>query len=113
MRANPQISNAEADADGADASRTHNVGHGVQQGLDYAATRDIPFVFSSNGDGFVFHDRTGHSVPIETNLGLDAFPSPADGRAIAPGRASTPKPNRSCFRTISTTAAARPRAIIR
>lgn len=56
---------------------THSVGHGIQQGLDYAATLDIPFVFSSNGDGFVFHDRTGRSVPIETNLGLDAFPSPA------------------------------------
>jgi type I site-specific restriction endonuclease len=26
------------------------------QGLDYAATLEIPFVFSSNGDGFVFHD---------------------------------------------------------
>jgi type I restriction enzyme R subunit len=57
---------------------THSVGHGIQQGLDYAATLDIPFVFSSNGDGFVFHDRTGQSVPIEANLGLDAFPSPAD-----------------------------------
>lgn len=57
---------------------THSVGHGIQQGLDYAATLDIPFVFSSNGDGFVFHDRTGRSVPVETNLGLDAFPSPAD-----------------------------------
>jgi len=32
-------------------------------------------VFSSNGDGFVFHDRFGWSVPIETNLGLDAFPT--------------------------------------
>lgn len=57
---------------------THSVGHGIQQGLDYAATLDIPFVFSSNGDGFVFHDRTGQSDTIETNLGLDAFPSPAD-----------------------------------
>ncbi len=56
----------------------HSVGDGIQQGLDYAATLDIPFVFSSNGDGFVFHDRTGQSVPIEANLGLDAFPSPAD-----------------------------------
>src|SRR4051812_21057127 len=56
----------------------HSVSHGIQQGLDYAATLDIPFVFSSNGDGFVFHDRTGRSVPIEMNLGLDAFPSPAD-----------------------------------
>jgi len=56
----------------------HPVGHGIQQGLDYTATLDIPFVFSSNGDGFVFHDRTDRSVPIESNLGLDAFPSPAE-----------------------------------
>ena len=57
---------------------SHAVGDGMQQALDYAATLDIPFVFSSNGDGFVFHDGTGRSVPIETNLGFDAFPSPAD-----------------------------------
>jgi type I restriction enzyme R subunit len=57
---------------------SHSVGDGMQQGLDYAATLEIPFVFSSNGDGFVFHDRTGLSAPVEANLGLDAFPSPAD-----------------------------------
>lgn len=56
----------------------HSVGDGMQQALDYAETLNIPFVFSSNGDGFVFHDRTGQSATIETNLGLDAFPSPAD-----------------------------------
>ncbi len=56
----------------------HHVGDGLQQGLEYAATLDVPFVFSSNGDGFVFHDRTGHSTPIESTLGLDAFPSPAE-----------------------------------
>lgn len=56
----------------------HSVGDGIQQGLDYAATLNIPFVFSSNGDGFVFHDRTGQSAAIEASLGLDAFPSPAD-----------------------------------
>jgi type I restriction enzyme R subunit len=56
----------------------HSVGDGMQQGLEYATTLDIPFVFSSNGDGFVFHDRTGVGGPIETNLALDAFPSPAD-----------------------------------
>ncbi len=55
-----------------------SVGHGIQQGLDYATTLDIPFVFSSNGDGFVFHDRTGRIVPVEINLSLDGFPSPAD-----------------------------------
>src|ERR1700744_1928912 len=57
---------------------SHSVGDGIQQGLDYATTLDIPFVFSSNGDGFLFHDRTGQSATIEANLGLDAFPSPAD-----------------------------------
>ncbi len=57
---------------------SHSVGDGMQQALDYATTLDIPFAFSSNGDGFVFHDRTGASNPREANLGLDAFPSPAD-----------------------------------
>jgi len=57
---------------------THSIGDGIQQGLDYAETLNIPFVFSSNGDGFVFHDRTGTSTPRESTLSLDAFPSPAD-----------------------------------
>ena len=57
---------------------THAVGDGLQQGLDYAATLDIPFVFSSNGDGFVLHDRTGTSEAVETTFGLGAFPSPAE-----------------------------------
>jgi type I restriction enzyme R subunit len=56
----------------------YSVGDGMQQGLEYAATLKIPFVFSSNGDGFVFHDRTGAAGATETNLALDAFPSPAD-----------------------------------
>ena len=56
----------------------HSVGDGMQQALDYAETLEIPFAFSSNGDGFVFHDRTGTTTPRETNLPLDAFPSPAD-----------------------------------
>ena len=57
---------------------THAIGDGMQQGLDYAETLRIPFVFSSNGDGFVFHDRTGMSAEKETTIGLDAFPSPDD-----------------------------------
>jgi type I restriction enzyme R subunit len=56
----------------------HSVGAGMQQGLDYAATLNIPFVFSSNGDGFVFHDRTCKNENRETNLSLDAFPSPEE-----------------------------------
>jgi type I restriction enzyme R subunit len=57
---------------------THSIGDGIQQALDYAATLDVPFVFSSNGDGFVFHDRTGVSASPEVNLNLDAFPSPSE-----------------------------------
>ena len=49
----------------------HPVGGGMQQGLDYATTLDIPFVFSSNGDAFLFHDRTGLSRQTETELALD------------------------------------------
>ncbi|MBN9344682.1 MAG: DEAD/DEAH box helicase family protein [Devosia sp.] len=57
---------------------SHSVGDGIQQALDYAETLDIPYVFSTNGSGFVFHDRTGASAQKETNLALDAFPSPND-----------------------------------
>lgn len=55
---------------------THSVGDGLQQALEYAETLQIPFVFSSNGDGFVFHDRTTDGGASETTLALDAFPSP-------------------------------------
>jgi type I site-specific restriction endonuclease len=48
---------------------THAIGDGMQQGLGYAETLDIPFVFSSNGDGIVFHDRTGTSAEKETSQG--------------------------------------------
>lgn len=57
---------------------TQAIGAGMQQALDYATTLDIPFVFSSNGDGFAFHDRTGNAATIETTLGLDDFPSPGE-----------------------------------
>ena len=57
---------------------THAIGDGMQQALDYAIALDIPFVFSSNGDGFVFHDRTALTSKRETILALDAFPSPDD-----------------------------------
>src|ERR1035437_7668326 len=36
----------------------HSVRSGIQQALDYARVLDIPCAFSSNGDGFLFHDRT-------------------------------------------------------
>ena len=53
----------------------HTVGAGMQQALGYAKPLDVPFIFSSNGDGFLFHDKTVESGPIETELALDAFPS--------------------------------------
>lgn len=56
----------------------HSVGAGMQQALEYAEALNIPFVFSSNGDGFVFHDRTGMGPEKEFNLPLDGFPSPED-----------------------------------
>jgi type I restriction enzyme, R subunit len=54
------------------------VGAGMQQALEYAQTLGIPFVFASNGDGFVFHDKTGTGPATETNLALDGFPSPGE-----------------------------------
>ena len=57
---------------------THAIGDGLQQGLSYAETLNIPFVFSSNGDGFVFHDRTGTSNQRESTLNNDSFPPPGD-----------------------------------
>jgi type I restriction enzyme, R subunit len=56
----------------------HSVGSGLQQALGYAKILDVPFVFSSNGDGFVFHDRTGLYDPVERPLSLDEFPSPKE-----------------------------------
>ena len=54
----------------------HSVRAGIQQGLDYARILDIPCVFSSNGDGFLFHDRTATDENIETEISLDDFPTP-------------------------------------
>lgn len=54
----------------------HSVGAGMQQALEYAEILQIPFVFSSNGDGFIFHDKTLKSGEIEKELSLDEFPSP-------------------------------------
>jgi type I restriction enzyme R subunit len=55
---------------------SHGVGDGMQQALQYAESLDIPFVYSSNGMGFLEHDRIGTSA-VESEISLDAFPSPA------------------------------------
>lgn len=54
----------------------HSLGDGMQQALAYSDALDAPFVFSSNGDGFLFHDRTGLFGQTETTLSLDEFPTP-------------------------------------
>ena len=54
----------------------HSVRAGIQQGLDYARILDIPCVFSSNGDGFLFHDRTATDGNIESEIDLDDFLTP-------------------------------------
>ena len=53
----------------------HEIGKGMQQGLDYARLLEVPFVFASNGDGFVFHDKTNPAM-LESEIQLSDFPSP-------------------------------------
>lgn len=57
---------------------TLSLGAGMQQALDCAESLQVPFVFSTNGDGFLFHDRSGTGAQTETTLGLDDFPGPDD-----------------------------------
>ena len=56
----------------------HSIGSGLQQGIEYAEILDIPFVYSSNGDGFIEHDRTGIADEPEKELTLEKFPSPME-----------------------------------
>ena len=53
----------------------HSVGAGMQQAIEYAEVLDIPFVYSSNGDGFLEHDMKSGK---ERELMLEQFPSPHD-----------------------------------
>ena len=51
---------------------THSVSHGLQQAIAYARMLDLPFAYSSNGDGFAEHDfLTGQ----EREFNLDEFPT--------------------------------------
>ena len=60
----------------------HEVGHGMQQALNYAEMLDAPIAISSNGDGFLLHDRTGITQPSERELSLEEFPTYDDLWAI-------------------------------
>ena len=51
----------------------HTVGDGLQQAMQYAIMMDIPFAYSSNGDGFMEHDfLTGE----ERSISMEDFPAP-------------------------------------
>ncbi|WP_099329428.1 EcoAI/FtnUII family type I restriction enzme subunit R [Clostridium paraputrificum] len=50
----------------------NSIGSGMQQGIEYAEILDVPFVYSSNGDGFLEHDMT---TGAERELSMDEFPS--------------------------------------
>ena len=56
----------------------HSIEAGMQQALRYAEALSLPLAFSSNGDGFVFHDKSGLSQELETVLDNDFFPSPEE-----------------------------------
>jgi type I restriction enzyme R subunit len=53
----------------------HSVGAGMQQALEYAELLDVPFVYSSNGDAFLEHDRIAKTGVVEREIPLDGFPS--------------------------------------
>ena len=55
-----------------------SLGSGMQQAQEYGEALDVPFVFSSNGDGFLFRDSTGNAAQMETELTLNQFPSPGE-----------------------------------
>ncbi|WP_154916571.1 EcoAI/FtnUII family type I restriction enzme subunit R [Klebsiella michiganensis] len=56
----------------------HEIGKGMQQGIEYARLLDVPFVFATNGDGFIFRDATAaEGELLEKSITLDEFPSPA------------------------------------
>lgn len=50
----------------------------MQQALEYGEILDIPYIYSSNGDGFIEHDRTGKAEEIEREISLEEFPSPEE-----------------------------------
>lgn len=53
----------------------HSIGSGMQQAIDYGMVLDVPFVYSSNGDGFIERDMLAGT---ERELRLEEFPSPME-----------------------------------
>lgn len=57
---------------------THTVRSGMQQAIEYAELLDVPFAYSSNGDGFIEHDRSVSSGMVERELSIKDFPTPQE-----------------------------------
>ena len=56
-------------------SDKYSIGHGIQQAIDYAEILDLPFAYSSNGDGFLEHNMlTGR----EREISIYDFPKPEE-----------------------------------
>lgn len=53
----------------------HFIGDGMQQAIEYARILDVPFAYSSNGDGFIEHDMISGN---ERQLALNELPSPTE-----------------------------------
>lgn len=51
----------------------HSIGAGLQQAIEYAKLLDVPFVYASNGDGFVEQNLITGEVK---EMSLEEFPSP-------------------------------------
>ena len=71
----------------------HAVGAGMQQALEYAEILDVPFAYSSNGDAFLEHDRTGDQRRRSNGKSRStSFPRRTNsGRATARQRATPPR----------------------
>ncbi len=83
----------------------HEVGKGMQQGLDYASLLEVPFIFASNGDGFIFHDKT-ILLNSKQKFDLKIFQHPSNyGTSTAFGKATKPSTFQSLLKTIMMTEA--------
>jgi type I restriction enzyme, R subunit len=58
--------------------QNHSLDSGLQQAISYGEILDVPVVYSSNGTGFIEHDRTKSSGKIQKEISLENFPSPDD-----------------------------------
>ncbi len=56
----------------------HTVADGMQQALSYAGMIEVPFVFSSNGDRFLFHNKLQTAGKVETEINMEDFPPPEE-----------------------------------